>query len=57
MGNFLVKKFFKTNQEKLETSDLNEFHKMQAVDIQGKEIRFETFKKNKLLLIVNVASK
>lgn len=30
---------------------------MQAVDIQGKEIRFETFKKNKLLLIVNVASK
>jgi hypothetical protein len=57
MGNSWIKNFFHTKKEQIPVSDLSEFHKLQAIDIKGNQIHFETFKDKKLLLIVNVASK
>ena len=49
--------FFRKKKEKIITNDISEFHKIQATDIEGNEILFESLRDKKLLLVVNVASK
>lgn len=57
MGNRLIQTFFQKKKEKLEVIQISEFHKLQAVDIEGVEFPFEKLKSKKLLLIINVASR
>ena len=57
MGNLIISEYFSSKTERIIQKEHRDFHDMEAFDIKGNLVSFEKYKNNKLLLIVNVASK
>lgn len=56
MGNLILEKFFSKKKESVAKPQISDFFKLSALDIQGNLVEFQTLKKYKAILIVNVAS-